>query len=102
MKRWITIGLLVPLLGQISPAPAQETEQAPAIDRCREFCARVYGESGSEYDECAVACGDADVCHRDCKQKFGDDQPKVRSCLRRCMHRNEESPPPPAQAPVRL
>jgi hypothetical protein len=100
MKRWIVlVGLITGFAGAVVAGAEEEPERAPAIDRCREFCARIYGESGGEYDECAVACGDADVCHRDCKQKFGGDQAKVRNCLRACMRRNEK---PVGEAPVEL
>lgn len=103
MTKWIALVGLVAALGSLDPVAAQEPEKAPAIERCREFCGRVYGETGSQYEDCALACVDADACHRDCKQKFGTDQPKVHSCLRVCMRRGE--PPEAAgapEAPVKL
>ncbi len=99
MRRWVALIGLLNAFAIALVAGAEEPGRPPAIDRCREFCARIYGEDGHEYDECALACGDADVCHRDCKQKFGSDQGKVRNCLRTCMRRNEK---PPAEAPVEL
>lgn len=106
MNRWIVaIALLVTPATGGSLAAAEDAERDPAIDRCRAFCARVFGDTGKDYDECADACGDADGCHRSCKQKFGDDQQKVRSCLRVCMRRKappEPPPEPPGEKPVEL
>jgi len=83
------------------PGAADEPQRTPALDRCREFCARVFDQNGDEYDECALACGDADVCHRDCKERFGEDREKVHKCLRTCMRRTEKPPlPPPAEPAV--
>jgi hypothetical protein len=72
----------------VSAVRAQE-ENLPAIERCRLLCERVYGQTGGDYEECAVACTEADGCHQDCKAKFGGDVGKVRQCLRTCMRRND-------------
>jgi hypothetical protein len=82
-----------------------ESETLPAIERCQQFCGRVYGEGSEEHHECAAACTEADACHQRCKQKFGAEAGKVRSCLRRCMSRHDEAPPeppPPGNPPVQL
>lgn len=83
-------------------ALAQEGEMRPAIERCRAFCGRIYGENNDEYQECAVACDDADACHSSCKDKFGDDRPKVQKCLRACMRRGTEPPHKADEKPVPL
>lgn len=106
MRNWIVLAVsLATLVGAGPFAVAEEPDSTPAIDRCRTFCARVFGEIGRDHDECALACDDADGCHRDCKQKFGEDQKKKTNCLRACMRRKEPAPPPadaPGEAPVRL
>ena len=99
MRNWTLLIALATLAGVALQARAEEEPRAPAIERCREFCARVFGDSGGEFDECAVACGDADMCHRNCKQKFGEDKVKVNRCLRGCMQHNQ-SPEKPEKAPA--
>jgi hypothetical protein len=84
------------------PVAGAQSSERPAVERCREFCGRVYSENGEEYEECAVACHEADACHRSCKEKLGDDRPKVQRCLRNCMRRGAEPPDQPAEKPVPL
>jgi hypothetical protein len=78
-----------------------EEDALPAIERCRLLCERVYGASGGDYEECALACAEADGCHQSCKAKFGEDVGKVRQCLRTCMRRNDPDRES-AEKPVRL
>jgi hypothetical protein len=81
---------------------AAEGETLPAIQRCEQFCARVYGEGSAEHHECALACGEADACHQRCKQKFGGDVGKVRTCLRTCMAHGDKRDETPANPGVEL
>jgi len=96
--------IVLTVLWVVSTSPfsvmAEETERAPALQRCQEFCAKVFDRNGNEFEECALACGDADVCHRDCKEKFGEDHDKVHKCLRTCMRRTEKPPAAPPAEPV--
>lgn len=101
-RRPLVLGapLLWAALCSAEPAWSQ-VDDRPAIVRCREFCGRVYAENRADYDECALACGEADACHRSCKEKLGTDRPRIQKCLRACMRRNEEAEQPAAK-PLRL
>jgi hypothetical protein len=103
MRRSGSIAAIVLTLMALCPGPTVAEEEVPAsIERCREFCARVYSPESDDYDECATACREAESCHSSCKDKFGDDKPKVQSCLRICMRRNEKPAAPSAQPAVEL
>lgn len=79
-----------------------QADEPPAVERCREFCGRVYSENSDDYEECALACDEADACHRTCKEKLGSDRPKVQKCLRACMRRSDEPSDEAGEKPIEL
>jgi hypothetical protein len=92
--------VIATLVGLGAASVLAEDEPLPAVQRCQEFCGRVYGEGSDEHQECAAACTEADACHQRCKKKFGEDLAKVRTCLRTCMSRRDSPPPEPEEPAV--
>lgn len=65
--------------------PPATTPERSTLERCRDFCTRIYGLGSVERSQCADACTDAETCARQCGERYPAGDGRHVACSKRCM-----------------